>query len=70
MLVFLYISTPLYIEVDSSDYTIEIAFSQELKVDSKWHSVTFISKSLSPIEHNYKIHDKKILAIILALKDW
>ena len=69
MLVFLYISTLLYIQVDSSDYVIETGLFQESKINSKWHLVAFSSKSLSPIKHNYKIYNKKILATILALKD-
>jgi len=30
----------------------------------------FLSKSLSPVERNYKIHDKEMLAIVRALKEW
>ena len=29
-----------------------------------------LSKSLSPVERNYKIHDKEMLAIIRALEEW
>jgi len=32
--------------------------------------VAFYSKSLSPVERNYEIHDKEMLAIIHALKEW
>jgi len=32
--------------------------------DEKWHPVAFLSKSLSPVEWNYEIHDKEMLAII------
>jgi len=32
--------------------------------------VAFYSKSLSPVEWNYEIHDKKMLAIICALEEW
>jgi len=32
--------------------------------------VAFYSKSLSPVERNYKIHDKEMLAIICALEEW
>ena len=34
------------------------------------HLVAFLSKSLSPVERNYKIHDKEMLAIIQALQEW
>jgi RNase H-like domain found in reverse transcriptase len=29
-----------------------------------------VSKSLSPVEQNYKIHNKKMLAIVRALEEW
>ena len=32
------------------------------------HPIAFFSKSLQPAEQNYEIHDKELLAIILALK--
>jgi len=32
--------------------------------------MAFYSKSLFPVEQNYKIHDKKILAIIYTLEEW
>jgi len=44
--------------------------SQICLTDDKWHPVAFFSKSLSPVERNYKIHDKEMLAIIRALQEW
>jgi len=38
--------------------------------DGKWHPIVFYSKSLSSVEWNYEIHDKEMLAIIRALKEW
>jgi len=38
--------------------------------DEKWHPVAFLSKSLSPVERNYEIHDKEMLVIIRALQEW
>jgi hypothetical protein len=38
-------------------------------MDSKWHLVMYLSKSLSAVEQNYKIHDKEMLAIIQGLED-
>jgi len=32
--------------------------------------VAFYSKFLSPVEQNYKIHDKEMLAIICTLEEW
>ena len=33
-------------------------------------TVAFLSKSLSPVERNYEIHDKEMLAIVRALEEW
>jgi len=38
--------------------------------EEKWHPVAFYSKSLSPVEQNYEIHDKEMLTIICALEEW
>ena len=35
-----------------------------------WRLVAFISKSLSDIERNYKIHNKEILAVVRCLEAW
>ena len=43
--------------------------SQVSSEDEKWHPVAFFSKSL-PVERNYEIHDKEMLAIIRALQEW
>jgi len=59
-----------YIEADSSDFATGGILFQVFQEDSKWHLVIFISKFLSPVEHNYKIYNKKILAIIYTLEEW
>jgi len=38
--------------------------------DELWRPVTFISKSLSDTERNYKIHNKEILAVVRCLEVW
>ena len=38
--------------------------------DERWRLVAYISKSLSNTEKNYKIHDKKMLAVIRCLEAW
>jgi len=58
------------IEADSSDFTSGAVLSQQLPGEEKWHPVAFYSKSLSPVEQNYEIHDKEMLAIICALEEW
>jgi len=55
---------PFRIKSDSSDFATGAVLSQVSSEDEKWHPVTFLSKSLSPVERNYKIQDKEMLAII------
>jgi len=56
--------------VDSSDFATGAVLSQQSPEDKKWHPVAFLSKSLSPVEQNYEIHDKEMLAIVRALEEW
>ena len=63
-------SKPFRIEADSSDFATGAILSQESVNDGKWHPVAFLSKSLSEVEWNYKIHDKEMLAIIRAMEEW
>ena len=61
---------PFRIEADSSDFATGAVLSQVSPSDEKWHPVAFFSKSLSPVERNYEIHDKEMLAIIRSLQEW
>jgi len=63
-------SEPFRIEANSSDFVSGAVLSQKLPGEEKWHPVAFYSKSLSPVERNYEIHDKEMLAIIHALEEW
>ena len=63
-------SKPFRIEADSSDFTTGAVLSQQSSEDNKWHLVAFLSKSLSPVKQNYKIHDKEMFAIVRALEEW
>ena len=63
-------SEPFHIKADSSDFTSRAILSQQLPGEEKWHLVAFYSKSLSPVERNYEIHDKEILTIIHTLEEW
>ena len=56
------------IEVDVLDYAIEGVLSIECE-DGKWRPVAFLSKSLNKTERNYKIHDKKMSAVIRGLEN-
>ena len=61
---------PFRIEADSSDFVTGAVLSQLSVEDDKWHPVTYLSKVLSPVEQNYEIHDKEMLAIIRVLQEW
>ena len=63
-------SRPYRVEADSSDFTTRAVLSQQNLEDDKWHPVAFLSKSLSPVERNYEIHNKEMLAIVRALEEW
>jgi len=61
---------PFCIEANSFDFASGAVLSQQLPREKKWHPVVFYSKSLSPVEQNYKIHDKEMLTIICMLEEW
>jgi len=63
-------SRPFQIEADSSYFVTGAVLSQQSPEDNKWHPVAFLSKSLSPVEQNYEIHDKEMLAIVKVLEAW
>ena len=53
------------VEADASEGAVGAVISQW--IEDKWHPVAFHSKALSPIERNYEIYDKEMLAIMEAL---
>ena len=63
-------SRPYRVEADSLDFATGAVLSQQCTEDGKWHPVAFLSKSLSPVERNYEIHNKEMLAIVRALEEW
>ena len=56
------------VEVDASDHAIGGVLSQEQ--EGKWKPVTFLSRTISSVERNYKIYDKELLAIVEVLNKW
>jgi len=56
------------IEVDVSDYATGGVLYIECG-DGLWRLVAFLSKSLNKTERNYKIHNKKMLAVIRGLEN-
>ena len=63
------IDKEMRVEADVSDYAMGGVLSTKCE-DGKWRLVAFISKSLSTMEWNYKIHDKEMLAVIRCLEAW
>ena len=57
------------LETDSSNYVNDGILSQ-YDDEGVLHPVIFYNKNLTPIECNYQIYDKKLLAIIRYLKHW
>src|SRR6266550_2361128 len=60
---------PTVIETDASDYALGAVMSQDCN-DGCLHPVAFHSRKFKPAEINYDIHDKEMLAIVAALKEW
>ena len=56
-------------KANSSDFAMEAVLSQQSLVDGKQYLVAFYSKFLSLVEHNYKIYNKEMLAIIHVLEE-
>ena len=55
------------IEADVSNYATGGVLSMRCS-DDLWRPVVFISKSLSDMERNYKIHNKEILVVVRCLE--
>ena len=56
------------VEIDASGHTIGGVLSQEQ--DGKWKPIVFLLRTIQPVEENYKIYDKELLAIVEALFKW
>ena len=56
------------VEADSLNYTLSVVLSQ--KQNGIWQLIAFRSQSLNPVERNYEIYNKEMLAIVEAIKDW
>jgi len=62
-------SKPFILEMDVSNFVINTILSQ-LGKDNLLHPIGFRTDKFSPIEINYNIHDKKLLAIMDVFEEW
>ena len=69
VLVVLDLDKKMRMKVDILDYIIEEVLFMKYK-DRQQRLIAFLSKSLNETERNYKIHDKKMLAVIRELENW
>jgi len=60
---------PIIIETDASDYALAAILSIVAE-DGELHPVAFHSRSFSPTELNYDVHDKELFAIYEAFRIW
>ena len=56
------------VKTDLLDFILEVYIIQKHE-DKIWHPVTYYSRKLTPLELNYNIYNKELLAIITVLKE-
>ena len=54
--------------MNASEHAIGGVLSQEQ--EGKWKPIAFLLRTMQPVEQNYEIYDKKLLAIVKALVKW
>jgi hypothetical protein len=59
----------IWIEPNVSGFAVAAILTQ-LQENGQWHSVAYWSCKMQDAEHRYEIHDKKLLAIVAAFKQW
>jgi len=52
--------------MDTSEHATRGVLLQE----QKWKPIAFLSRTMQPVERNYEIYDKELLAIVKALTKW
>ena len=55
-------------ETDASEYAIGVVLFQEQ--EEKWRPIAFLLRTMQPVERNYEIYNKELLAIVEALSKW
>ena len=62
-------SSPTTVSTDASDFALS-AVVQQPDNHGNLHPVAFYSRKLTPAEINYEIHDKELLAIVAAFREF
>ena len=62
--------SPLIIETDVSDYALTTILSMVSPMDNEVHPIAFHSRTFTPPELNYNVHNKELLTIFKAFKIW
>ena len=57
------------IETDASNFALADIISQ-LLTNEEWHSVAFWSRKMISSENRYKMHNQKLLVIVIIFKHW
>jgi hypothetical protein len=55
------------VEIDILDFILGVCIVQRYN-NRIWHLVTYYSKKMTPLELNYDIYNKELLAIVAVLK--
>ena len=58
------------IETDALDYAVATVLSQLNPNANEIHPVAFFSQTMQSAKLNYEIHDKELLSIFVAFKEW
>ncbi|KAK3530862.1 hypothetical protein QTP70_003635 [Hemibagrus guttatus] len=61
---------PFVVEVDASTTGVGAVLSQQQGNPGRLHPCAFFSHKLNPVERNYNIGNRELLAIKLALEEW
>ena len=63
------LDTPIIVETDASDYAVASILSITC-ADGEIRPVAYYSRTLTALELNYDTHDKELLAIFEAFRNW
>ena len=60
---------PIFIETDASEFALGAILYQKDE-NGHLHPIAFLSKKFTDTESRYPIHDKELMAIVIACKQW